>query len=210
MKILVSGATATVRRYAAHVGRFLGPRNGNSVTEIVASGQVWAADNDAFAAWDQERFWVMLSKIAKADRSRFLWVACPDVVGDSRATLDNWDVWFPQIDYLGLPAAFVGQDGCEDTAIPWDQMACFFIGGSDKFKLSAEAEQLASEAKARGKLVHMGRVNSYKRARHAYEIGCDSIDGRSFSAWPDIYIPKGIDWCRRLAEQPWLFGRHVG
>src|SRR6185437_7494823 len=102
MVILVSGATATVRRYAAHVGRFLGPRNGNSVEEMATCGQPWAADNDAFAAWDQERFWKMIIKISNADLSHFLWVACPDVVGNAAASLDNWEAWFPQIDYLGV------------------------------------------------------------------------------------------------------------
>jgi len=172
---------------------------------MATCGQPWAADNDAFAAWDQERFWKMIIKISNADLSHFLWVACPDVVGNAAASLDNWEAWFPQIDYLGVPVAFVGQDGCENGLIPWADMRCFFIGGSDQWKLSAEAERLAIEAKARGKLVHMGRVNSFKRTRHAYEIGCDSIDGRSFSAWPDLYIPKGVEWCQRLKRQPSLF-----
>ena len=207
MIILVSGATKTVNKYqgTSHVGRFLGPRNGNSVQVVADSGLPWAADNDAYAAWDEERFWVMLAKLAKVDLARFLWVAVPDVVANAQATLDNWHVWFPQIDALGLPAAFVGQDGLDEGDVPWDELSCFFLGGSTEWKLSVEAERMARQAKGRGKLVHMGRVNSRKRARHAHDIGCDSIDGRMFSAWPETRLPRGIVWCRDLVRQPSLF-----
>lgn len=204
MILLVSGATRTVARHPA-VGRFVGPRNGNRIEEIATSGRVWAADNDAFCAWDQERFWTMLGKIARVDRSRFLWVACPDVVADAKATLESWDAWIPQLEYLGLPAAFVGQDGCEQGPIPWESMACFFLGGSDSWKLSVEAEALVKEAKSRGKWIHMGRVNSMKRRRHAFELGCDSIDGRSYSAWPDRRIPEALQQIDYLTPQLLMF-----
>jgi hypothetical protein len=202
MIILVSGATRTVERYP-QLGRLVSPRAGNSIEDMAASGRPWAADNDAFLAWDQERFYVMLARIAKADRSRLLWVAVPDVVGDAQATVNRWHEWYRQLDYLGLPAAFVGQDGLGVIAdqIPWHEMACFFLGGSTEWKLSVEAERFAGEAKARCKLVHVGRVNTRKRIRHAFEIGADSIDGKSFSAWPDITIPKGLGWIRRAERQ---------
>jgi hypothetical protein len=53
------------------------------------------------------------------------------------------------------------------------------------------------EAKARGKLVHVGRVNSRKRIRRLAGWGCvDSIDGSGWSRWPDKKIPKGLAWIK--------------
>jgi hypothetical protein len=163
-----------------------------------------AADNDAFKAWDQARYLRMINKIVSTlDRSRFLWVTIPDVVGDAKATVDRWNEWYPRIRDVGLPAAFVGQDGLGDISdlIPWDDMASFFVGGSDEWKLSVESERFLVEAKSRGKWTHIGRVNSFCRIRHAVEIGADSIDGRSFSAWPDRRIPEGLNWIKRSEQQ---------
>jgi hypothetical protein len=204
--LLVSGATKTVDAHP-EVGRLISPRSGNSMATVVASGRPWAADNDAFAAWNTERYWLMLSRIAAADRSRLLWVTVPDVVADARETLNRWCEWQPQLDYLGLPAAFVGQDGVEHMAeeIPWEDMAAWFIGGSTAWKLSAASDALAIEAKARGKWLHMGRVNSQRRMRHALEIGCDSIDGGQFSMFPDTKIPGALRWIKRAKQQPVLF-----
>jgi hypothetical protein len=202
--ILVNGATRTVEQYP-QLGRLISPRAGNSIDGIATSGRLWAADNDAFGgAWDQERFWRMLARIARVDRSRLLFVTCPDVVCSAQATVNRWVEWHPQIEAIGLPAAFVGQNGLGaiPDQIPWHEMAAFFIGGDDAWKLSAEAEHFAHEARARGKWVHWGRVNSEKRIRHAIEVGGDSIDGRSFSGWPDINIPKGLRWIRRAERQP--------
>ncbi len=208
MIILVSGATRTVDRlHSDRIGRLVSPQCGNSIDVVAASGQSWAADNGAFTGWNEAKFRRMLGRIANVDRSRFLWVAIPDVVADAEATIARWSDWSSEIGRLDLPAAFVGQDGIEliRDRIPWSEMTAFFIGGSTEWKLSASAEELAREAKSRGKWVHMGRVNSQRRARHAHEIGCDSIDGRTFSAWPDRYIPKGIQWTERLDQQRSLF-----
>jgi hypothetical protein len=205
MILLVSGATRDVAKHPT-CGVLVSPRNRNSITSIADSGRSWAADNDAFKAWDQERFETMLEAIGRVDRSRLLWIACPDVVADAGATIERWDEWFPRIDGLGLPAAFIGQDNLEDMTdrIPWNQMAAFFIGGSDEWKLSAAAENLAREAKKRGKWLHGGRVNSSKRTRHMMEIGADSMDGGGFSTWPKN-ISKGLRWIKKHRERPSLF-----
>jgi hypothetical protein len=204
--ILVSGATKTFRRYQGHpsFGHLKTPRNGNCVAAIVATGHVWAADNDAFGAWDAERFWAMLKAISNAsDLSRFLWVAVPDVVADAQATVNRWHEWWPQIEALGLPAAFVGQDGLGAIAdqVPWHEMSGFFLGGSTEWKLSVEAESFASEARQRGVWVHVGRCNTRQRIRHAVEIRADSIDGTAFSRWPDKYFPAALKWLSRLETQ---------
>jgi hypothetical protein len=208
MIILVSGATRTVERFRDQLGRLVTPRGGNSIDGIAGGGQLWAADNDAFGAWDEGRFRKMLDRISRVDRSRFLWVALPDVVGNARETIDRWGEWYPQVVRLGVPAAFVGQDGLsgEEGRIPWDEMAAFFVGGSTEWKLGEEAERFVGEARRRGKWTHIGRVNTEKRIRHAVEIGADSIDGTTFSRWPDRWIPRGLAWIRRSKQQMHFLG----
>jgi hypothetical protein len=208
MKLLVGGATKTVERYP-EVGCLVQPRGWASMDRVADSGRQWAADNDCFQRLDVEAYWSMITRISRVDCSRLLWVACPDVVANAQETCNRWHEWYPQIEYLGLPAAFVGQDGVESISdqIPWHQMAALFIGGSTKWKLSHAAESLMREAKYRGKLVHVGRVNSLCRIRDVLMMCplADSIDGRQFSAWPDRWIPKGLDWIWQSKQQPSLF-----
>ncbi len=194
MKLLVSGATRDVATYP-DCGILVTPQGGNSVRKITRSGRVWAADNSAFGAWDQRKFQRMIAKLAYADRSRFLWVACPDVVCDAPATLAKWAEWFPVLSRLKLAVAFVAQDGIEETpdVIPWAEMGALFIGGSTAWKLGPEAARLAKRAKSLGKLVHMGRVNSETRIKHCLEIGVDTVDGTGFSMFPKL-IASGLAW----------------
>lgn len=206
MILLVGGATKTVARFP-EVGCLVQPRAWASMDRVANSGRLWAADNDCFQRLDVEAYWSMITRISKVDRSRFLWAVCPDVVANAQETVNRWIEWFPQIDYLGLPAAFVGQDGIEviPDQIPWHDMAALFIGGSDEWKLSHAAESLGREAKQRGKWLHVGRVNSRKRIRHCLAMGADSIDGKSYSAWPDRRMPEGLKWIRQAKAQGVLF-----
>jgi hypothetical protein len=129
-------------------------------------------------------------------------VTCPDVVGDAAATLGRFHEWKTEIRELGFRLAFAGQDGCAASSIPWDEFEALFIGGSDRWKESHEAMCLADLGKVRGKWVHVGRVNSFRRFRKLWDWdSVDSIDGRSFSAWPEIYMPKLVGWLSRLEDQ---------
>lgn len=212
MLVLVNGATRTVATMPTdRVGHLMSPAAGNSVESVVATDRLWAADNSAFSGFNADAYLRMLWSIARCGNlSNLLFVVAPDVVGDAQETANLWLQWFPQFEMCNLHpwAAFVGQDGMENLEpyeIPWDEMAAFFIGGSTAWKLGEHAERFAREAKARGKWVHMGRVNSAKRIRHAIEIGCDSIDGRSFSAWPDRWQPWAVTRISRLRQYRSLF-----
>lgn len=209
MMILVSGATRTLERFP-EAGLLVQPRCGNSIDRLANSGRKWAADNDCFQRLDINAYWRMLSRIASADRSNLLWVTVPDVVGDAQATINRWVEWYPQLESLGLPAAFVGQDGLGLIwdQIPWHELAAVFIGGTDEWKLTEESERLMREAKRRGKLIHVGRVNSRCRIRDVLMMSrhlADSIDGTSTSKWPDANLPKMLRWMKREACQPALF-----
>jgi len=154
----------------------------------------WAVDNGAFAGFDEDAFVALLDRISGARGC--LWVVAPDVVGDSVRTADLFREWEPRIRSYGFPVAFVAQDGLIDP--PWHRFDCLFIGGSTEYKLSAPVARLVAVAKSRGKLVHMGRVNSLRRMRYAHDIGVDSIDGTSFSRFGDTWIPGA------LARMEWL------
>jgi hypothetical protein len=196
MKLLVSGSTASVARMTAHrerLGILLTPANRNSVAAVVATGLPWAIDNGAYSGFDREAF-DHLAREKAVGQPGLLWVAAPDTVGNAESTLFKFEYWQPRLAAGGLPIAFVGQDGLESLEPPWDRFECLFLGGSTAWKLSSAAWDLAAEAKRRGKLVHIGRVNSLRRMRVAQIFGCDSIDGSSASMFGDKYIHKYLRW----------------
>lgn len=205
MQLLVSGATATLRRLAPHphLGHLLTPHNGNRLEVLLATGLSIGVDNAAFSNWDSDAFTALLRSLmplamAPATRHRFLWCAAPDVVGDARATLLRFGEWRGHIGWAGLPLAFVAQDGCcPVVGVPWGEIRCLFIGGSTAYKLGPDAARLIREAKRRGKWVHVGRVNSFERIQHFDALGADSIDGTQFSMFPDRYIPRYLDRLER-------------
>jgi hypothetical protein len=134
-----------------------------------------------------------------------VFATAPDVVGDAAATLARSVPWLPRIRALGYPAAFVAQDGQESLPVPWDEFDVLFVGGSTKWKLGAAARLLVGEAKRRGKHVHMGRVNSYRRFRYAEAIGCDSVDGTFLVFGPEVNLPRLQGWIHQLDSMPALF-----
>lgn len=170
---------------------------------MVGTGLPWAIDNGAFAGFDPVAFRNLLSRAV--GQPGLIWVAAPDVVGDSVETRRRFDDWQPELTGQGFPLAFVLQDGVESGGVPWETIRAVFIGGSTEFKLSPEAEALTREAKARGKLAHMGRVNSLKRLRHAMAIGCDTVDGTAASMFGDKYLPAFARWIRMVRVERTLF-----
>lgn len=125
-------------------------------------------------------------------------------------------------------------DGGLTFPVPWESFDCLFLGGSleclpcryvynlprkpkrnepcptcgrllKEWKLGTAAREIVAEAKARGKWVHMGRLNSERRYEYARAIGCDSADGTYLTFGPDVNLPKLIAWTRNN-DQPDLFG----
>lgn len=166
------------------------------------AGVVWCADNGCFGDGypGDEKWLAWLTKNAHA-ATTCLFATAPDVVGDAVSTLKRSLPWLPIIRELGYPAALVAQDGLEDLTVPWDEFDVLFIGGSTEWKLGRHARALIREAKARGKWVHMGRVNSGKRWRYAEHIGCDSVDGTFLVRAPDENLERLLAW-----DRPHLFG----
>lgn len=198
--ILVSSSPKTVIRDVGrprNLGILSAPRS--VYVDAPSEGFYWAADNDVFGAWDENRFLAMLDKIRHLPGCLF--VTAPDVVGDADSTLMRFWEWEPRIRATGQPIAFVAQDGIENSSVPWGAIDALFIGGSTEFKLGATAAMFAREARSYGKWLHMGRVNSRKRIRYAKSIGCDSVDGTGFCMYQRTNLPWALEWAG--AEQLW-------
>jgi hypothetical protein len=204
MMLLVSGATRTVEHYkhSPYLGHLLTPGNGNDVAAIVATGLPFAADNGCFNGLDEPAYRAMLGKVAGQGP---LWVTVPDVVADAGATAALFERWAPVVEGYGLPLAYVAQDGLVADAVPWGCIRCLFIGGSTGWKLGADAAQLVLEAKRRGLLVHVGRVNSFERMARFAALGADTFDGSKHSMFPDRWIPHTL---RELATLAARYGGH--
>jgi hypothetical protein len=165
------------------------------------SGAPWCADNGCFGkGYPGEAAWFVWLEGMASTADTCLFAVAPDVVGDAAATLERSAPWLPRIRALGYKAAFVAQDGLEDLVVPWDEFDVLFIGGSTEWKLGPHARAIAREAKARGKWLHMGRVNSQRRFAYARAIGCDSCDGTYLTFGPRVNLPDVLAWSR-LAGQ---------
>jgi hypothetical protein len=197
--ILVHTAHETALRHVGPgFGRLLSPRQFSRAADTAEAGIPWAADNDCFQRLDAAAYRAMLDAIEGLHGCRF--VVAPDVVGDWTATNDRFWRWLPELE-RGQPIAYVAQDGQPPADVPWEEIDALFIGGTTPYKLSAEAEQLGREAKRRGLWLHMGRVNSRKRFDYARAIGCDSVDGTSYSRWRNRWLPDALTWHRDHLQQ---------
>lgn len=193
MLLLVAKAHETFIKYRwPHVGRFCGPRNHNRMADTVRAGYVWAADNDAFNGFNETRYRKMLDDLEGIPGCLF--VTAPDVVADAEATFGLYLNWEREILGRGLPLGFVGQDGATVADVPWNGTSALFVGGSTEWKFGEDAAFLMKEAKERGKWVHMGRVNSWRRLEYAKSLGVDSIDGTQLSWFTDTYLKQWSEY----------------
>ncbi|WP_344664713.1 hypothetical protein [Catenulispora yoronensis] len=170
------------------------PTQGNRIPE----GSWWAADNGKFGrhyVGDISWFAWLCAKVRAYGSDKCLFAVAPDVPFDAAATLACSLKWLAMIRTLDIPAAFCAQDGSEAPGmIPWDEFDTLFIAGSDQFKEGEHARALAAEAKARGKAVHVGRVNSRRRMNIAESYGADSCDGTYLRYGPDKNLPVLLGW----------------
>jgi hypothetical protein len=135
----------------------------------------YGLDNGCFTEFRRPTWERMLNE---AEDVRPVFVALPDIVSDARRTLDLFDHF--KLLTSGLPRALVLQDGIGECAIPWDDLAAVFVGGSNTFKVSPECVNAVKAAKMMGKWVHVGRVNEPRRLQQWLGIA-DSIDGSGIS-----------------------------
>lgn len=191
MLLLTTDSHPTAVRWAhPNKGRLLTPRCWSSAPLTAEAGIPWAVDNDCFNGFDAKAFTRMVDGVSNLDGCLF--VNAPDVVSDHAATLELWQEWQSYISASGLPASFVLQNGSSIKSVPWNELDAVFIGGCTDWKIGHEAEQIVKEAHRRGKWIHMGRVNTYRRIRYAQGIGVHSIDGTKWARFRDRYMAEGI------------------
>lgn len=146
----------------------------------------WAYDNGAYGskpfcpvAWFDH-----LSMLLSTYSDTHLFAVAPDVVGDWARTWERTEVWIQPMRKIGARVAVVLQDGATPANVPWDKFDACFIGGTTDWKLGEEAAQCVWIAHAYGMLVHVGRVNTIKRAKYFRKMAVDSIDGTMLKFHP--------------------------
>ena len=210
MKILISGGCretiAHIAKTCPHLRRYMGwmnsPRHCYSIQTLRKIGCTsMCLDNAAYSNFCPDAYSRMLDKWADAPIP-VEWVTIPDVVGNAALTNTLFDKWQDRI--FAFPRAYVAQDGAEDLELPWDDFKCLFIGGTTGWKLSQSAESVVKEGKRRGKVIHMGRVNSQKRMRYAFQLGCESVDGTGYSKYNKKELRKALEYVHFLHNELFL------
>ena len=180
------------------------PKQGNRLPDGVA----WIADNGCFGKGypGDDAWYAWLASFTPEQISRCRFAVAPDVVGNAWESYLRSYPWLRAVRDLGYPVAYVAQNGEEDLPTPWDDFDALFIGGDTAWKLGAAARELVAQAKAHGKWVHMGRVNSERRMQYAQAIGCDSVDGTYIAFGPDQNLPKLLGWLRAVRDPLFTLG----
>lgn len=210
IRYLTGAATKGAEAVAFERGIGLMIQPGNSYHLKVGSYPFWAADNGAFTkspkGFDPVKFRAMLQRETLSEfAGSCLFVVAPDrlvvlpdgtVVGDAAGTLEQFPAWAQEIRAAGFPVALVAQNGLETMLdrVPWGLVDVLFIGGSTEWKLSEEARVCIAEAKHRGKMTHMGRVNSLTRLSRATEMLIDTADGTFLMFAPKTNLPRLLRW----------------
>jgi hypothetical protein len=201
MRLLVTTGHPDMARFAhPALGRLIQPRHTSSIEATDAEGIAWAADNDCFQGLDPVAWEKMLDRITGLEGC--LWATVPDKVGDAVETARMFEKWAPALERRGIPVALVAQDGLEDLtdwlARTWHRIDALFIGGTTEWKLGPEARALVREAQARGKWVHVGRVNTLRRLDYCRDVlEADSVDGSKWAKFKDTYLADGLAYCGR-------------
>jgi hypothetical protein len=206
-------ATAALEANGADIGLILQP--GSHLHDAAPAYRWWAADNGCFAEtsrrapFDPMEWFTWLAGLPDvAVRRRCLFATAPDVLGDADATWARSEPWLTYIRGIGIPAALVAQNGAENHAAMWDndeRWDVLFLGGDTAWKLSQDAHDLVREAQLRGKWVHAGRVNSWKRLCLFASWDVDSVDGTYLRFGPEINGRHLARWLARLDNEPTLF-----
>lgn len=154
----------------------------------------YGLDNGAFTDFNEVAWRTMVGE-GLADEL-CLWIAMPDIVGDWDTTLEQF--WHYQESTKTPPekSAIVLQDNLILDQIPWDDITCIFLGGTDLFKKSHLAFEAVLQAKAKKKWVHVGRVNTRKNVARWFDFA-DTIDGSGIARF-DHQLLEAVETIKSL------------
>jgi hypothetical protein len=184
--------------------KFSHPRLGVMVTPAsdrgLPPGVPWGADNGCFSQGDKFTLTGFFDWLeGKTDRqSDCLFVVAPDVLGDAAATWERSLPVLSEIRARGFP-----------SQVDWSAFDVLFIGGNPRVKPEWKRQEgggyaAITEAKTRGKRVHVGRVNGGPFLRNLAAAGADSADGTILKHGPDRHWPLVTKWLDGLDRAPSL------
>jgi hypothetical protein len=200
-----SSAAVREAMTAGRIGMITTPKQGNRIPP----GAAFIADNGRYSGqegddgtplvgdlspgWPGElRYVAWLAKL-RPRRGDCRFAVAPDQPFDMARTLDLAGRWLHDIRAMGFPAGLALQNGAESMPIPWADCDVVCLAGDTAWKTSPAAAWLARRASDRGIPVHMLRVNSLRRIRKAWGMGCDYCDG-GYLRYPDTNLPKLLSW----------------
>lgn len=159
------------------------------LAKSLVQDRLYAIDNEIYSLGDRFDFNVYLSFLRRRlGIGKLTWVTVPDCVGNHDKTIHLWHQYSGAMRDMGLPLAFVCQDGIED--LPDFDYRAIFIGGTDKFKYSDTVKRICKDARHRKLWVHVGRVNSIERMFYSHRfLGADSVDGTTYGRNPEKLEP---------------------
>lgn len=184
-------STGTIdEKYDGTMGIIAPMNTGQSPTSSIyrdrfSRGVPWCLDNGVFTNKFEFNQWIARIEALMEHKDTCQFVSIPDVVGNALSTLMEFRAYRDIVKKkFGLPVALVSQDNISNYAdmIPWKELDCIFIGGSDNHKLGKEGGWILNAARKRNKWVHVGRVNSPKRIRDFWQA--DSWDGTHLGFMP--------------------------
>lgn len=157
----------------------------------------WGFDNGAFKAWQDAGFpadltiddWCILfsveefeRRLAEAERAESdPYIAVVPDIPASSASLAYSVEWRHDL-INGWPWYLAVQDGMEVGEVEevLHMFTGLFLGGSDKFKLTAY--RWARLAHKHGRKFHYARAGTPRKVRHAFAVASDSLDS-TFACW---------------------------
>lgn len=166
------------RKFPERTGWIVGPR----WWSIPPDGVAVALDNDAYQSFSNGteydfQSWLIFLKKVKESGVHPLWAIIPDVVGDSKKTIEQWNIFCREVsENYGWNTALAVQDGMtrNDVLRLKFRPDIIFVGGTTSYKW--DTAHLWCRDFPR---VHVGRVRS-KRLPYCQRIGAESCDG---SGW---------------------------
>lgn len=149
-------------------------------------GEPWGFDNAAFLAFKRgEEFPVeaFQRRLAVAIQIGTPYLAVvPDIVSGGCTSLQFSAEWRTRLQDVAWPWYLAVQDGMNfrDVEPLLGDYAGVFLGGSDRFKLTASG--WCNLAHDHGKRFHYARAGTIRKMEHAHRVGADSLDS-SFPLW---------------------------
>lgn len=179
--------------------------NPSKIPLPLSEGRMWCLDNNAFTTgFNPNRYFSLINKFHPFIE-QCMFAVIPDRVGDASETLKLYYQWYDEFKQLGVPLAYVSQDGQDQLPLPED-FQWLFIGGTDNWKMSKRSEQLIRKCQSLGKKIHVGRVNSLKRMMWCKYLNVNSVDGTHIKFGPDINKKKLIRWMHKTNSKKFLIG----